>query len=151
MKKIFTIGTSNRSWKEFIDILKKYDIKIAVDVRTFPHSKKFPHFSREELSKNLEADGIKYFYLGNELGGFRKGGYVKYMETEEFKKGIEKLEKIAQKVLTVFFCCEKLFFRCHRKFISEVLLSRGWKVYHIVEINRVYEGTSGLFNFADKK
>lgn len=144
MKKIFTIGTSNRPLQEFIDILKKYEIKIAVDVRSFPQSKRFPHFSKDELSKNLEASAIKYIYLGKELGGFRKGGYIKYMETEKFREGIEKLEKIAEKALTVFFCCEKLFFRCHRRFIANVLLSKGWKVYHIIEINKVYE-TSSLF------
>lgn len=139
MKKIYTIGTSNRTLKEFIEILKKLNIETAVDVRSFPNSKRFPHFSQNELSLNLEKAGIKYIYLGKELGGFRKGGYEKYMKTEEFKEGIKKLEEIGKNSPTVFFCCEKLFFRCHRRFIADELTLRGWKVYHIIEPQSVQE------------
>ncbi len=139
MKEIYTIGTSTRSLEEFIEILKNYKIKIAVDVRSFPKSRRFPYFNKEELSKSLESRGIKYVYLGKELGGFRKGGYEKHMETDEFKKGIEILENLAQKEKTVFFCCEKLYFKCHRRFISLALLQKGWKVYHIIDKNRIYE------------
>jgi len=139
MKEIYTIGTSTRSLEEFIEILKNYKIKIAVDVRSFPKSKRFPYFNKDELSKSLELHGIKYVYLGKELGGFRRGGYEKHMETDEFKKGIEILENLAQKEKTVFFCCEKLYFKCHRRFISLALLQKGWKVYHIIDKNRIYE------------
>ncbi|MCS7203713.1 MAG: DUF488 domain-containing protein [Thermodesulfovibrio sp.] len=139
MKKIFTIGTSNNSIEKFIRILKNYNIKTAIDVRSFPISKRFPHFSKEHISKALEESGIKYFYLGKQLGGFRKGGYEKYMETEEFIKGVEELEKLAEKGNTVFFCCEKLFFRCHRRFIAKVLAEKGWEVYHIVDFDKVYK------------
>lgn len=136
---IYTIGTSTRSIEEFIEILKKYNIKIAIDVRSFPKSKKFPHFNKENIKTILENESIQYVYLGKELGGFRKGGYESYMETEEFKKGIEKIEKTAIKDLSIFFCAEKIFFRCHRRFISEELVKRGWKVVHIIEKNRIYE------------
>ncbi|GAB5046758.1 DUF488 domain-containing protein [Thermodesulfovibrio sp. TK110] len=138
-KLIYTIGTSNRSIEEFIEILKTYRIKTVIDVRSFPISKKFPHFSKDNLSEILKNEGFEYIYLGRELGGFRKGGYEAYMNTEEFKSSIEKLEEIADKSLALFFCAEKLFFRCHRRFISEVLSERGWRVLHIVEKNRVYE------------
>lgn len=138
-KLIYTIGTSNRSIDEFIEILEKYRIKTAIDVRSFPQSKKFPHFNSESLIEALEKEGIRYVYLGKELGGFRKGGYENYTKTEEFAKGIEKLEEIAEHSLSVFFCAEKLFFRCHRRFISEVLTERGWKVLHIVEKEGIYE------------
>ncbi|GLI54106.1 DUF488 domain-containing protein [Thermodesulfovibrio yellowstonii] len=138
-KLIYTIGTSNRSIDEFIEILKKYQIKKAIDVRSFPKSKKFPHFNSERLIEALEKEGIGYFYLGDKLGGFRKGGYENYTKTEEFKRGIEALEELAENSLSVFFCAEKLFFRCHRRFISEVLTQRGWKVIHIVEKERIYE------------
>jgi len=138
-KLIYTIGTSNRSIEEFVGILKSLYIKAVVDVRSFPTSKKFPHFNSDSLAEALEKEGFHYIYLGKELGGFRKGGYQNYMKTENFKKGIEKLEEIAENSLSVFFCAEKLFFRCHRRFISEVLTERGWKVLHIVEKERIYE------------
>lgn len=140
MKKIFTVGTSDNSLADFIAILKNYRIKIAIDVRSFPVSKRFPHFNREQISKALEEVGIKYFYFGKQLGGFRKGGYEKYMETEEFQRGIEELENVVNDDIAVIFCCERLFFKCHRRFIAKVLEQRGWKVYHIVDFNRVYKG-----------
>ncbi len=138
-KLIYTIGTANRSIDEFIDIFKKYQIKTAIDVRSFPKSKKFPHFNSGSLIGALKKEGIRYVYLGKELGGFRKGGYENYTKTEEFKKGITKLEEIGERSLSVFFCAEKLFFHCHRRFISEVLTERGWRVSHIVEKERIYE------------
>lgn len=135
---IYTIGTSNRSIEEFIGILKKYQIATVIDVRSFPKSERFPHFNRENLREALEKEDIGYFYLGDKLGGFRKGGYENYTKTEEFAKGIEKLEEIAELSLSVFFCAEKLFFRCHRRFISDVLTEKGWKVIHIVDKERIY-------------
>ncbi len=139
-KKIYTIGTSSRDIEEFIDILKYYSIQVAVDVRSFPFSKRYPHFNQDKLSEALKKSEIEYVYLGKELGGFRKGGYESYMLTEDFMKGIEILEEIASKRDTVFFCCEKLFFKCHRRFIAKFLTNRGWKVYHIMEKNNLLEG-----------
>ncbi len=142
---IYTIGTSSRSIEEFIDILRAYKIDVAVDVRSFPSSKRYPQFNQKELSAELKKAQIEYIYLGKELGGFRKGGYEKYIKTEEFIKGIEKLEDIARHKSTVFFCCEKMFFRCHRRFISQMLSSSGWSVYHIVEKNHLIGDTLLLF------
>ncbi|MCX7724079.1 MAG: DUF488 domain-containing protein [Thermodesulfovibrio sp.] len=139
MRLIYTVGTSNRSITEFIEILKSHNIKTAIDVRSFPKSKRFPHFNGETLKELLKDEEINYFYLGEELGGFRKNGYEEYIKTEDFKKGIEELEKIALVDLSVFFCAEKLFFRCHRRFIAEALSEKGWRVLHIVERDKVYE------------
>ncbi|MCX7989008.1 MAG: DUF488 domain-containing protein [Thermodesulfovibrio sp.] len=136
---IYTIGTGNRTIEDFKEILKNYKIKIAIDVRSFPKSKNFPHFHKDNLAKALEKEKIKYVYLGQELGGFRKGGYENYIKTMDFKKGIERLEEIAENELSIFFCAEKLFFRCHRRFIAEVLSEKGWRVLHIIERDRFYE------------
>ena len=138
-KIIYTIGTGNRTLEEFIDILETYKIKAVIDVRSFPLSKNFPHFSKDNLAEVLKKEGFEYIHLGKELGGFRKGGYEAHMKTAEFKRGIEKVEEIAMKDITVFFCAEKLFFRCHRKFISDILSEKGWRVFHIVEKGRVRE------------
>lgn len=138
-KVIYSIGTSNRTIEEFIEILKNFQIERAVDVRSFPKSSRFPHFEREAIRESLEKAGVEYFYLGDKLGGFRKGGYEEHMKTQEFLKGIEELEKIAKERLTVFFCAEKLFLNCHRRFISKTLTDRGWQVLHVVEKNKVYE------------
>jgi len=137
MKEIFTIGHSTRSFEEFLLLLKRFKIGILVDVRRFPTSK-LEHFKKEKLEAFLKREGIKYIYLGKELGGYRKGGYKKYVETKEFMEGIEKLEKIADKGRTAIMCAERFPWRCHRKYISIALEERGWRVVHILDSERVW-------------
>ena len=135
---IFTIGHSTLSLRGFIDLLIKYNIETIVDVRRFPTSKKSPHFKREILKQELEKHKISYIWLGKKLGGFRKGGYRNYIETEDFKSGIkELLENL--KGRTVIMCAEKLWFKCHRRFIADELVKRGIKVIHIIDEKRTYE------------
>ncbi|MCS7280956.1 MAG: DUF488 domain-containing protein [Desulfobacterota bacterium] len=138
-KDIYTVGTSSRTLQEFIDLLLSYGIQTAVDVRRIPRSKRFPQFMKETLSKALEESGIRYVYLGQELGGLRKKGYKNHALTKTFEEGMEILESLAKTSKTVFFCCERLFFRCHRKFIAKRLKRKGWNVYHIMDFNRIYE------------
>ena len=92
MKKVYTLGTGRRSEEDFVEILLAYDIKTLVDVRSFPKSK-MPVFTRENLESLLKKEGINYVFLGRELGGFRKGGYEAYTTTEDFKRGVEILER----------------------------------------------------------
>ena len=136
---IYTIGHSNRTFKEFLEVLEAYKIKILVDIRRFPISKKFPHFNKENLEKALPAIGISYIYLGKELGGFRKGGYQAYMETKEFKEGLEKLLTFALKARTAIMCTEKYFGKCHRRYISNELAKLGYKLIHIFDKTKAYE------------
>ncbi|HIQ49907.1 MAG TPA: DUF488 domain-containing protein [Nanoarchaeota archaeon] len=127
---IYTIGHSTRNWEDFVRVLKAYGIKIIVDVRHFPSSKKFPWFCKEHMEKALENEGIKYIWL-KELGGYRKEGYANYMKSKEFEKGIEKLIKIAEKEKTAILCAELIWWRCHRRYIADVLVKKGIEVVHI--------------------
>ncbi len=70
---LFTIGHSNRSFDEFLSLLKKFQIETIVDIRRFPSSRKFPHFNREMLQKLLSEQGIEYLWL-EALGGRRHSG-----------------------------------------------------------------------------
>lgn len=141
MKKIiYTIGTSTRRLKEFIETLKYYEVERAIDVRHFPTSSRFPHFKKERLNRSLPGKGIDYIFLGEKLGGFRTGGYEAYMKTVEFKEGLRDLEKVAGEKVSAFFCAEKLFWRCHRRFIADALVKKGWEVYHVIEKGRVMKG-----------
>ena len=139
MTVIYTIGHSNRSLDEFLELLKKYGVVNVVDIRRFPTSRKVPHFKREVLGEALSKHGLRYHWLGDLLGGFRKGGYVRYMSTEEFAKGVDKLLDIVKTGRTVLVCRERLWFRCHRRFLSDYLVKMGYKVVHIIEGDRVYE------------
>ncbi|MDI6892017.1 MAG: DUF488 domain-containing protein [Actinomycetota bacterium] len=135
MKKIFTVGSSNRTWDEFLNLLKMYRIQALVDARRFLTSK-FDHFKQENLAGALEKAGINYIYLGQELGGYQSGGYEKYTSSERFKEGIEMLEKLAEKELVAVMCAEKLPWRCHRRFIGNNLQRRGWQVIHVIDEGR---------------
>jgi len=139
-KIIFTVGHSNRDLEEFLNILKHYNINCLVDVRRFPSSKRFPHFNKNNLKHALLKKDIDYYFLGNELGGFRKGGYENYIKSDKFKTGMKKLLKISRKrkCRTVIMCTELLFFKCHRRYISDVLTKLGYEVVHVFDKKREY-------------
>lgn len=126
---IYTFGHSNYSIEKIREILDFYAIDVVVDVRRFPTSK-FSWLKREELEKKF---GKKYIYLGDKLGGFREGGYEQYMQTAEFKEGIDELMRLAMGRRIAVMCSEKLWFRCHRRFIAQEIAARGFPVSHIVE------------------
>jgi uncharacterized protein (DUF488 family) len=143
---IWTIGHSTRELDEFIELLKENKIEVLADVRSFPGSRKFPHFNAEALSVSLPAAGIEYIPF-KQLGGRRKvrkdsphtvwrheafRGYADYMDTDDFKKGIDDLLKLAAKKRTAIMCSEAVWWRCHRSMISDYLKSIGATVIHIM-------------------
>ena len=134
---IYTLGTSTRSFDEFLALLKEHEIEVGVDIRSFPTSR-FPHFKKEYLQRNLESEGIQYLYLGRELGGFRKGGYLTYMETDLFQRGLERLEEMGREKKTAFFCSERFPWKCHRRWVAERLIQNGWQVVHIIEKGKIW-------------
>jgi len=149
-KTIWTIGHSTRSLDEFINMLQSFQIKCIVDVRSYPGSKRYPHYNKEALDVSLIENDIKYIHI-KELGGRRKTrpdsinmgwrhasfrGYADYMETESFNKSIMKLENIACKERTAYMCSEAVWWRCHRSLISDYLKVNGWTVIHIMGIGK---------------
>jgi uncharacterized protein (DUF488 family) len=137
-KAIFTLGTSNRSIQEFIEILKACGVRQVIDVRRFPTSH-FDHCKKENLSKAAEHAGLRYGYVGDRLGGFRSGGYEAHMKTETFQDAILEVERLARKEPTVILCAEKIPWKCHRRFIGAALRMRGWRVIHILDKDRTYQ------------
>ena len=136
-KRIFSIGTSTRSLDEFISLLRHYGIETVSDVRSFPTSR-FEHFGRDTFERSLEEFGFCYVYLGSKLGGFRRGGYEKYMGTPHYREGLSKLAKIGSSSVTTFVCAERLPWRCHRRWIGKSLMGEGWEVIHIVDEKRTW-------------
>jgi len=129
---IWTIGYGGRSKKNLLEILKEHNIRVVVDVRSFPTSK-VEDFKRENMAKWLSENSKKYVWLGKELGGYRRGGYEKYMKSDDFKRGIEKLIEIAKKNKTCILCLERNPKYCHRRFIAAYLTHIGIKVVHILK------------------
>jgi len=134
---VYTVGTGLRSLEDFIEILLACDIKTVIDVRSYPMSK-LSHFSRQNFPHLLETNGIEYRFLGKELGGLRKGGYTAYMITEEFREGVENLERISREALSVIVCAERFPWKCHRKWISLELQKHGWEVRHIIDKGKLW-------------
>lgn len=145
IKEIYAIGHSTHSAEKFIALLKAHSIKCVIDIRTVPKSRHCPQFNKEELTKLLKSEKIGYRHM-KELGGFRHvvknsinigwenlsfRGYADYMQTPDFQKALEKLEKIAQKKRCVLMCAEAVPWRCHRSLVLDALSVRKWKAFHI--------------------
>jgi uncharacterized protein (DUF488 family) len=137
-KLIYTLGTSTRSPEEFLRLLKGHGIEAVVDVRSFPSSR-FEYFGGGKLAELLDEAGIGYVAMGEELGGYRKGGYQVFTATTEFQRAVEKLEELAQRRRVTILCAERLPWRCHRRFIGFELEKRGWQVIHIIDEKRDWQ------------
>jgi uncharacterized protein (DUF488 family) len=135
--RIFTLGTDRRSEEDFVEILLSYNIESVIDVRRIPKSK-IPIFNRSNLEELLSEEKIVYCFLGEELGGLRKGGYTSFIVTEDFIRGMAKLESVARRGLSVIICSERFPWKCHRKWISRELHKRGWTVEHIIDKGKVW-------------
>lgn len=66
-----TIGHSNRSLGEFIDILRTAEVGLVVDVRSFPRSRSNADYNTETLPERLGEYQIGYRHIPA-LGGRRK-------------------------------------------------------------------------------
>lgn len=149
-KNIWTIGHSTHTLDEFMDMLKSFQIELIADIRSFPGSKRYPHFNKEALAVSLPQNGLEYIHL-RELGGRRKTtidsrntgwrlaafrGYADYMETDKFNKAIKELEYLADKKRVAFMCAEAVWWHCHRSLVSDYFKHQGWTVIHIMAIGK---------------
>src|SRR5205814_7639363 len=141
---MYTIGHSTRSLDEFIALLHENGIERLADIRRYPGSRRYPHFSKESLQRELPERGIEYVHMA-ELGGRRKPlpdspnrglrneqfrAYADYMATSEFRAAVDRL--LASDKRTTFMCAEAVPWRCHRNLLSDELLRRGVQVTHII-------------------
>ena len=147
---IWTVGHSTRSPEDFNEILLAHDIEVLVDVRSFPSSRRYPHFNKPALSRQLDSSGLLYLHLPA-LGGRRPPSpdskntawknssfraYADYMETEDFREGVEALLELAQKKRTAVMCAEALWWRCHRSLIADFLKAKSVQVIHILDARK---------------
>jgi uncharacterized protein (DUF488 family) len=153
MKKIWTIGHSTHTLDEFFGLLKSHQIKGIADIRRYPGSKRLPHFNQETLAKALAEEGIEYQHF-KDLGGRRTPkpdsknsgwrvaafrGYADYMESDEFRLQIRKLEDYAAVKAVAYMCSEAVWWSCHRALVSDFLKNRGWTVLHIMSNTKADE------------
>lgn len=158
----FTIGHSNRGLDEFIALLRESDIRLVVDVRAFPRSRTNPAFNEDHLPDALAPLGVSYRHLAA-LGGRRRKSdavapevngfwthqsfhnYADYALTPAFGAGLDELVSLGRKQRSAIMCSEAVWWRCHRRIVTDWLLTRGEAVFHIlgpghVDAARLTEG-----------
>ena len=138
---LFTIGHSNHSIGRFVELLRLHAIEIVCDVRSTPYSRFNPQFNRESLTAALEARGVAYLFLGNELGGKPRDGdypaddgarFALIAKSERFRTGLEHLLEEARIRRTVIMCAEKNPGQCHRGLLICPNLPAGVAIHHIL-------------------
>jgi len=149
---LFTIGHSAHPLERFLALLGQHGVEAIADIRRFPGSKAHPHFQRENLMVELPRAGIDYLWL-EALGGRRPKlpgeslnlglrndafrNYADYMATPEFQAGLDQLLELGRRKRTASMCAEGLFWQCHRRLVSDLLLANGHSVRHIMPAGQV--------------
>lgn len=146
--KIYTVGHSTRSLEAFVDLLRGAEVKMVVDVRSYPRSRTNPQFNSERLAEDLPAADIGYRHL-RALGG-RRGStgegpspngywrvdafrnYADYALTPAFSEGLSALLELAAARTCAIMCAEAVWWRCHRRIVTDYLVAAGWEVVHIL-------------------
>lgn len=143
MSKVFTIGHSNHTFDNFLQLLQKYDVNCVCDVRSTPLSRFASQFNRERLKSSLQTQGISYIFFGNEFGARRKeedlytDGIVdfdKVAKTDVFLNGIKRIQDGIEKGYRIaFMCAEKDPLDCHRTLlVARKLTTMGISIEHIL-------------------
>jgi uncharacterized protein (DUF488 family) len=139
---LYTIGHSNHTEQQFLDLLQQHHIEVVVDVRSQPFSRYNPQFSEHHLKRFIEAAGLTYLFMGNALGGRPDGEelldddghalYHRMAESPQFLAGIERLQRSAAEHRIAIMCSEENPAVCHRHLlVTRVISRRGIDVRHI--------------------
>lgn len=144
---VCTIGHSNRSIEEFIELLRQNGIGCLLDIRTVPKSRHNPQFCQDQLAASLGEAHIEYRYLRG-LGGLRHPrkdtqntgwrnpsfrGYADYMQTDEFAVNVDAVIEQCRTKSCALMCAEAVPWRCHRSLVADALLVRGLQVDDIID------------------
>jgi uncharacterized protein (DUF488 family) len=144
-KPLYTIGHGSRTKEDLLNLLKAFEVKYLIDVRSQPYSKFNPHFNQNEIKFFLEVNKIRYVFMGDSIGGrpndkscYDDAGKVDYeaLKTKDFfKRGIDRLKVAYNKNVNVaLMCSESKPWECHRsKLIGKVLSIDNIPMQHIDE------------------
>lgn len=165
--RLLTIGHGTISAEEFVRLLDAAGAARLVDIRSAPGSRHNPQFGGAEMERWLPTAGISYQWE-RVLGGFRTSspespntalrhpafrGYADYMLTEEFVAGVDALRKVAAAAAVAVMCSESLWWRCHRRLLSDYLtLVHGFDISHVMHDGSVREHrlTDGVRSLGDQ-
>ena len=150
MAEIFTVGHSDRTIGEFIDLLTQQGIEHVLDVRKLAGSNKYPHFNADTLAQSLAQSGIGYSHAPK-LSGRRPvskevdfevnawwtnrsfHNYADYALSPDFSAALDQLIELSAQERTAIMCAEAVWWRCHRRIIADHLIARGQNVLHLID------------------
>ena len=145
----YTIGHGTRPLDDFVELLKSVAVMVVIDVRTVPRSRTNPQYNRETLPQSLKPFEIGYEHVAS-LGGLRGRvrevplklnafwdndsfhNYADYALSDQFHDGLSRLRQLGHARRCVIMCAETLWWRCHRRIITDYLLAAGESVFHIL-------------------
>lgn len=154
LQPFFTVGHSNRTIDDFVDLLRAARIGMVIDVRRLPGSRTYPQFDSENLDQSLAQAQIRYELIVP-LGGRRKKvedvpaetydawhnrsfhNYADYALTDDFKAGFDRLLALGQEFRCAIMCTEAVWWRCHRRIIADHLLANREEVFHLMGSDRI--------------
>lgn len=157
--RVYTLGHSTRSFEELLKLLRAFEIRSLVDIRTIPRSRHNPQFEGDTLERSLRTQHIRYRHLPR-LGGLRKPrrdsvntgwrnksfqGYADYTLTAEFERGLSELHALAARGTVAIMCAEAVPWRCHRSLVADALTVRGAHVEHIMDATHARRHTLTSF------
>jgi uncharacterized protein (DUF488 family) len=149
---IRTVGHGTLAADGFASLVQDAGVDLVVDIRSYPGSRRHPHFGREAMSVWLPDAGVTYEWEPR-LGGRRRPSessrntalrnaafraYADHMETVDFAAGLDALIGQAETRSTAAMCAESLWWRCHRRLVADALvLVRGVHVEHLLHDGRL--------------
>lgn len=138
---VFTIGHSNHEADAFVRLLHRHAIDAVADVRSQPYSRRLPHFRKEPLQRLLAEAGIRYVFLGRELGARREEpdcyvdgrvDFARVVGLPAFITGLQRVKQGVGRFRVALMCAEAEPLQCHRAIlVAPALQARGLKVKHI--------------------
>jgi uncharacterized protein (DUF488 family) len=140
MNPLFTIGHSTHELPRFLDLLRAHGIQEVADVRSQPYSRHTPWFSRDTLERALKLEGIRYVFLGRELGARRderdcyiagKVSYDRIAQAAAFRAGLARLQQDTATTRVALMCAEKDPLDCHRTILVARHAAAFAQVFHI--------------------
>lgn len=159
---LFTIGHSTRPIVELIEILTASAVTRVVDIRRIPRSRANPQFDIGVLPETLARAGLEYVHLAT-LGGLRARAegvhdvnagwaqrafrnYADYARTAAFQEGLRELLEMAARQTCAILCAEAVWWRCHRRIVTDHVLAHGVAVIHL--FSRTKQTPASLTPFA---
>jgi len=145
----YTIGHGTRPLAEFVELLQSIGVTLLIDVRTVPRSRTNPQYNRDALPASLAPFGIDYEHVAA-LGGLRSRSptvpapvnafwqnqsfhnYADYALSDAFGAGLQHLRERGHAKVCAIMCAETLWWRCHRRIITDYLLASGEAVFHVL-------------------